>query len=165
MTTMISDPPTKTTMGVGFDANRSRSSANQEAWRRAIGTKPVAARLELLPEGKPRWNRIGVSAAAQVVAIGLVLLAPLLYPEKIKTVLHMDIVQLAQPVTEIPVAPPPPKARVKPTPQPKPEIVEPIKLNPRQPHIFVTQKVVQPKTEKIEAKAPDLDPRSRSRKN
>jgi TonB family protein len=155
---MISDPPTKTTMGVGFDANRSRSSANQEAWRQAIGTKPVAARLEMLPEGKPRWNRIGISAAAQIVAIGLVLLAPLLYPEKIKTVLHMDIVQLAQPVTEIPVAPPPPKARVKPTPQPKPEIVEPIKLNPRQPHIFVTQKVVQPKTEKIEAKAPDLTP-------
>jgi TonB family protein len=155
---MISDPPTKTTMGVGFNANRSRSSANQEAWRQAIGTKPVAARLEMLPEGKPRWNRIGISAAAQVVAIGLVLLAPLLYPEKIKTVLHMDIVQLAQPVTEIPVAPPPPKARVKPTPQPKPEIVEPIKLNPRQPHIFVTQKVVQPKTEKIEAKAPDLTP-------
>jgi TonB family protein len=157
MTTMISDPPTKTTMGVGFTPNRSRS-ANQEAWRQAIGTKPVAARLELLPEGKPRWNRIGISAAAQVVAIGLVLLAPLLYPEKIKTALHMDIVQLAQPLAEIPVAPPPPKARVKPTPQPKPEIVEPIKLNPRQPHIFVTQKVVQPKTEKIEAKAPDLTP-------
>jgi TonB family protein len=154
---MISDPPTKTTMGVGFTPNRSRS-ANQEAWRQAIGTKPVAARLELLPEGKPRWNRIGISAAAQVVAIGLVLLAPLLYPEKIKTALHMDIVQLAQPLAEIPVAPPPPKARVKPTPQPKPEIVEPIKLNPRQPHIFVTQKVVQPKTEKIEAKAPDLTP-------
>ena len=68
MTTMISDPPTKTTMGVGFDANRSRSTANQEAWRRAIGTKPVAARLELLPEGKPRWNRIGISAIVQVVA-------------------------------------------------------------------------------------------------
>jgi len=106
MTMMISDPPTKTTMGVGFDANRSRFAANQEAWRRAIGTKPVAARLELLPEGKPRWNRIGVSAIVQVVLIGFVLLVPLLYPEKIKTVLHMDIVQLAQPVIEIPVAPP-----------------------------------------------------------
>ena len=82
MTTMISDRPTKTTMGVGFDANRSRSAANQEAWRRAIGTKPVAARLELLPEGKPRWNRIGVSAIVQVVLIGFVLLVPLLYPEK-----------------------------------------------------------------------------------
>src|SRR3984893_7651335 len=161
MTTMISDSPKNSTMGVGFQANRSRSTANQEAWRRAIGTKPVAARLELLPEGKPRWNRIGVSAAAQVVLIGFVLLVPLLYPEKIKTALHMDIVQLAQPVIEIPVAPPPPPPKIKPRPTPptpKPEVVEPIKLNPQQPHIFVTQKVVQPKTEKLDAKAPELNP-------
>jgi TonB family protein len=160
MTTMISDPPTNTTMGVGFDANRSRSAANQEAWRRAIGTKPVAARLELLPEGKPRWNRIGVSAIVQVVLIGFVLLVPLLYPEKIKTVLHMDIVQLAQPVIEIPVAPPPPPPKkIRPTPAPpKPEVVEPIKLNPQQPHIFVTQKVIQPKVQKVETKAPELNP-------
>jgi len=160
MTTMISDSPKHSTMGVGFDANRSRSTANQEAWRRAIGTKPVAARLELLPEGKPRWNRVGVSAIVQVVLIGFVLLVPLLYPEKIKTVLHMDIVQLAQPVIEIPVAPPPPPPKkIRPTPPaPKPEVVEPIKLNPQQPHIFVTQKVIQPKIEKVETKAPELNP-------
>jgi TonB family protein len=160
MTTMISDSPKNSTMGVGFDANRSRSKANQEAWRRAIGTKPVAARLELLPEGKPRWNRIGVSAIVQVILIGFVLLVPLLYPEKIKTVLHMDIVQLAQPVIEIPVAPPPPPPKkIRPTPPaPKPEVVEPIKLNPQQPHIFVTQKVIQPKIEKVETKAPELNP-------
>jgi TonB family protein len=158
MTTMLSDPPVKTTMGVGFAANPSRSSANQEAWRRAIGTKPVAARLELLPEGKPRWNRIGLSLIAQIIAICFVLLVPLLYPERIKTVLHMDIVQLAQPVIEIPVAPPPPKVRAKvPPPTPKP-VVEPLKLNPQQPHIFVTQKVVQPKIQKVEAKAPELAP-------
>jgi TonB family protein len=159
MTTMISDRPTKTSMGVGFDANRPRSTANQEAWRRAIGTKPVAARLELLPEGKPRWNRIGLSAIVQIILISFVLLVPLLYPERIKTVLHMDIVQLAQPTIEIPVAPPPPKIKPRPTPPaPKPEVVEPIKLNPQQPHIFVTQKVVQPKTEKLDAKAPELTP-------
>src|ERR1700733_5603096 len=159
MTTMLSDRPTKTTMGVGLDANRSRSTANQEAWRRAIGTKPVAARLELLPEGKPRWNRIGLSAIVQIVAIGFVLLVPLLYPEKIKTALHMEIVQLAQPTIEIPVAPPPPKIKPRPTPPaPKPEVVEPVKLNPQQPHIFVTQKVVQPKIEKVETKAPELNP-------
>jgi TonB family protein len=158
MTMMLSDPPVKTTMGVGFAANPSRSSANQEAWRRAIGTKPVAARLELLPEGKPRWNRIGLSLIAQIIAICFVLLVPLLYPERIKTVLHMDIVQLAQPVIEIPVAPPPPKVRAKvPPPTPKP-VVEPLKLNPQQPHIFVTQKVVQPKIQKVEAKAPELAP-------
>src|SRR6202161_2502692 len=158
MTTMISDSPKNTTMGVGFDANRSRSAANQEAWGRAIGTKPGAARLELLPGGKPRCNRIGGSAIVQVVLIGFVLLVPLLYPEKIKTVLHMDIVQLAQPVIEIPVAPPPPPPppkKIRPTPPPpKPKVVEPIKLNPQQPHIFVTQKVIQPKVQKVETKAP-----------
>jgi TonB family protein len=159
MTTMISDQPTNTTMGVGFQANRSRSSANQEAWRRAIGTKPVAARLELLPEGKPRWNRIGVSAVVQVILIGFVLLVPLLYPERIKTALHMDVVQLAQPMIEIPVAPPAPRIKPRVTPPtPKPEVVEPIKLNPQQPHIFVTQKVVQPKLAKVEVKAPELNP-------
>jgi TonB family protein len=70
----------------------------------------------------------------------------------------MDIVQLAQPVIEIPVAPPPPKVRAKtPPPTPKP-VVEPLKLNPQQPHIFVTQKVVQPKIQKVEVKAPELAP-------
>jgi TonB family protein len=159
MTTMISDPPLKTTMGVGFDAKRSRSNSGQEAWRTAIGTRPVAARLELLPEGKPRWNRIGLSAIVQVIAISIVLLIPLLYPERIKTALHMDVVQLAQPLAEIPVAPPPPRVKPKLQPAPpKPEIVEPIKLNPQQPHIFVTQKVVQPKIQKVETKAPELNP-------
>ena len=37
-------------------------------------------------------------------------------------------------------------------------MVEPIKLNPQQPHIFVTQKVIQPKIEKVETKAPELNP-------
>jgi TonB family protein len=159
MTTMISDPPLKTTMGVGFDANRSRPSSGHEAWRTAIGTRPVAARLELLPEGKPRWNRIGASAIVQIAAISMVLLAPLLYPERIKTALHMNVVPLAQPLVEIPVAPPPPriKPKVQPPP-PKPEVVEPVKLNPQQPHIFVTQKVVQPKIQKVETKAPELNP-------
>ena len=46
------------------------------------------------------------------------------------------------------------KAKVEP---PKPAPVE-IKLNPKQPHIFVQQKVLQPKIEKVEAKAPELVP-------
>ncbi len=159
MTIMLSDPPIKTTMGVGFEAIRSRTAADHEAWRRAIGTKPVAARLELLPEGKSRWDRIGLSAIAQIVLITFVVIIPLLYPERIKTVLHMDIIQLAQPLVEIPVAPPPPRVRPKPIPPaPKPEVVEPIKLNPKQPHIFVTQKVVQPEKKKVEVKAPELNP-------
>jgi TonB family protein len=157
---MISDQPSKTTMGVGFDAHSPRSAGNQEAWRRAIGTKPVAARLELLPDVKPKWNRLGLSLGVQVLAIGFVLLIPLLYPERIRTALNMEVVSLAPPPIEIPIAPPPPKIRPKVVPQPpKPEIVEPVKLSPKQPHIFVTQpKVIQPKIQKVEAKAPEIAP-------
>jgi TonB family protein len=159
MTTMLSEKPSKSTMGVGFDAHSPRSAGTQEAWRRAIGTKPVAARLEMLPDVKPKWDRLGVSLGAQVVLLGLALLAPLLYPEKIKTALNMEVISLATPPTEIPVAPPPPKIRPKDIPQqPKPPVVEPVKLSPKQPHIFVTQKaIVQPKVDKVEVKAPDMN--------
>ena len=107
MTTMIADPPTKTTLGVGFHASRSRS-AGPEAWKRQIGTKPVPARLALLPESKPNWNRLGVSAIVQFSIVVFFVLVPLLYPESLKTILHYNSVELANPVTMVPVAPPPP---------------------------------------------------------
>jgi TonB family protein len=61
----------------------------------------------------------------------------------------------------VPVAPPPPpppKIKPKAPPIEKPKVVEPVKLNPKQPHIFVTPKALQPKVQKIEAKAPELNP-------
>jgi TonB family protein len=156
---MISDPPKKTTMGVGFAAHR-RSTGEPEAWKRAIGTKPIAARLALLPESKPRWDRIGVSAIGQLAILAFLVLVPLIYPEKIKTALQMEIVSLAPPVTEVAVAPPPPKIKPKVTPPiPKaPEIVEPVKLNPKQPHIFTQPTKLQPKVQVVDVKAPELNP-------
>ncbi|HME12259.1 MAG TPA: energy transducer TonB [Candidatus Acidoferrum sp.] len=161
MTSMLADPVAKTSMGVGFDA-KNRRAADPEAWKRAIGTKPVAARLALLPEGKPRWGRLGVSAIAQLLILGFFLLVPLLYPERMKTALNFDIIEIAQPITTIPVAPPPPpppKIRQKVAPEPpKPVIEEPVKLNPKQPHIFATPKAVQPKIQTVDVKAPDMAP-------
>ncbi|HVS87777.1 MAG TPA: TonB family protein [Candidatus Acidoferrum sp.] len=159
MTTMIADPPPSTTrLGVGFDANR-RSSPNPEAWKKAIGTKSIPARLELLPEATSRWDRMGVSASVQIALLLFFLLIPLLYPDKIKVALNLQIVPLASPVIEVPVAPPPPKIkpRVQP-PAPKPDVVEPVKLNPKQPHIFMQPKALQPKIAKVDAKAPELNP-------
>src|ERR1700719_1500136 len=144
MTTMISDSPRSTTqLGVGFDADR-RRQPNAEAWRAAIGTKPIAARLALLPDSKPRWSRIGVSALGQ-----LGLLIPLIYPDQLKTALHFQNVEIAEPLTEIPVAPPPPPppkvVRAKtPPPTPKPAVVEPVKLDPKKPDIFEIPKAAAP---------------------
>src|SRR5437588_5620081 len=136
--TMIANPLRKTTMGVGFEANRGRSGDSQ-AWKKAIGTKPVAARLALLPDSKPRWDRIGLSAAGQLAIVGFLLMIPLLFPDQMRTALNLRPTELMQPVTLVPVAPeppPPPKVKPKaPPPKPKPE-PEPVKLSPRQTHVF-----------------------------
>jgi len=164
MTTMIADPPRKTTMGVGFEANRRRGAGEAEAWKRAIGTKAIPARLALLPEAKPKWDRIGMSAGVQLVALLAILAIPLLYPDKMKTALAYTNIEIRTPMTMVPVAPPPPppppapKIKAKAPVEPKPE-PEPVKLNPKQQHVFITPKVlVQPKVQKIEAKAPDMTP-------
>ena len=163
MTTMIVNPK-GTILGVGFNPRR-RGVPNAEAWKTAIGTKRIPARLAVLPDAKPRWNRMGVSAAFQVSLLIFCVLIPLIYPDQIKTALHYQMMVLAQPVTEIPVAPPPPpppppKIRARaptPPPKPKPEVVEPPKLDPKKPHIFeVPKTVLQPKAEKLEVKAPDM---------
>jgi TonB family protein len=160
MTTMIADPPRKTSMGVGFEANRSRS-ANPQAWKQAIGTKPIAARLALLPESKPRWDRIGVSAVGQLAILTFFLLIPLVFPQQMRTALNLRPTELMQPVTLIPVAPeppPPPKIKAKAPPTPKPEVPEPVKLNPKQPHVFLTAKVEPPKVRTVDAKPVELNP-------
>lgn len=158
MTIMIADPPkSKTRLGVGLDADR-RRLPNADAWKTAIGTKPISARLALLPDPKPRWDRIGISAGLQLSLLIFCLLIPLIYPDQLRTVLHFQMVNIAQPVTEIPVAPPPPpppKVRAK-APEPKPAVVEPVKLNPKKPHIFEIPKAVQPKVHTVEALAPEM---------
>jgi len=166
MTTMIADPPRRTSLGVGLDAHRGRST-NRDAWKDHIGTRPVPARLALLPDPKPNWQRVGFSAIFQLAVLGFFILVPLLYPEGMKTALHFyTTTPLTAPVTEIPVAPPPPpppkakipKVEVK-APEPTPE---PPKLNPQQPHIFanlVPPKAVKPKTPKIETKEPEIAPK------
>ena len=169
MTTMIVDRPRKTSLGVGFDAVKSRSAnAATPAWRQNIGTRPVPARLALLPEGKSRWSRVWLSAILQVSVVVGAIVVPLLYPESMKTnVKFLSSVLMSQPVTEIPVAPPPPPPPAPKAPKipPKVEVKapdpEPVKLNPQQPHIFtnlVAPKVVQPKVEKAETKLPDMKP-------
>src|SRR5712692_2701382 len=160
MTTMIADPPRKTTMGVGFDANRGRTS-NSEAWKRAIGTKPIAARLALLPDSKPRWDRIGISAGSQIAILAFLLLIPMIFPEQMKTALNLRPTELMQPITLIPVAPeppPPPKVKAKAPPVVKPEVPEPMKLNPKQPHVFLTAKAEPPKLRTVDAKPVELNP-------
>ncbi|HET9802620.1 MAG TPA: energy transducer TonB, partial [Candidatus Acidoferrum sp.] len=158
MTTMIADPPAKQTrLGVGFDSER-RAPQNSQAWKQAIGSKQISARLATLPEPKRNWNRWIFSGSIQGIIVGVMILTPLLYPEKMGTALNYTITEISTPVINIPVAPPPPPpkiAKVK-TPDPVPTpVVEPPKLNPKQVHIFMQPKAaVKPKVDPIEVKAP-----------
>ena len=151
---MIADPPTSgMRLGVGFDAGRARTRT--EAWKTTIGTKPVPARFALLPEGKKRWDRMGLSAMLQISLVTFFVVMPIFFPERIDQ-LKYSVVPLFMPVSEVPVAPPPPpppKIRVKAV-EPKP--IEQPKLNPKQPHIFVQQKAFQPNVKQLEVKAPEI---------
>jgi len=140
----------------------------------------VPARLALLPEAKPRWDRLGLSAGGQLAILTVLLLLPQIFPDEMNTALKYTYVELMQPVTEIPVAPepeppPPPKPpKIKPkvkVPPPKPVELElkpmvpelvpelvPVKLNPRQPHIFMVLKPETPKVRTVDAKPIDLNP-------
>src|SRR5437016_9099525 len=168
-------------LGLGLDPKH--KSVNQLAWKDAIGAKMVPARLALLPEAKPRWDRIGLSAGGQLAILAVLLLLPQIFPDQMNTALKYTYVELMQPVTEIPVAPepepepppPPPKppkikAKVK-VPPPKPAELElkpvlpevvpelvPVKLNPTQPHIFMVLKPETPKVRTVDAKPIDLNP-------
>jgi len=165
MTTMIADPPRRTSLGVGLDAHRGHS-INREAWKANIGTKPVPARLALLPEAKPNWGRVGFSAVFQLSVVGFFVLIPLLYPEGMKTALHFyTTTALTTPVTEIPVAPPPPPPKAK-VPKvevkaPDPTPIDPPKLNPQQPHIFANLAApkVQPKVKTENKIEPEIAPK------
>jgi len=156
---MISElPASKTRLGVGLDPNR-RPAADPQAWKRNIGTKPIPARLALLPDGESRMKKVGVSAAIQAAFVTFVFLMPLIFPRQMKTALSFMKVDVAMPITEVPVAPPPPPPKIvkMKTPEPTPPPVE-VKLNPVQPHVFITPKVLQPKIKTMDAKAPELNP-------
>jgi TonB family protein len=128
---------------------------------KTVNLRSVSARFELLPDRKPQWNRIGVSAAAQLAVVGLLLLAPLIFPEPIQTALKFEVVELMEPISQIQIPPstPPPKIKRKiPPPEPKPVVPEPVELNPRQPHVFLIIKPKLPKALTLEAKPVELNP-------
>ena len=158
--TMIADPPQNSSLGVGFESGRGRPG-DPQAWKQKIGPRPIPARLALLPDAKPAWNTVGASAILQIAVVTFLVIIPLLFPEKMQTALNYINVEIAQPVIEIPKAPPPPpppapKVKAVKVEEVKPPVVEPPKLNPKQQHIFAD--LTKPKVEaKIkEVKAPDL---------
>src|SRR6266550_1437532 len=82
-------------LGLGLDPKH--KSVNPQAWKDAIGAKMVPARLALLPEAKPRWDRIGLSAGGQLAILTVLLLLPQIFPDEMNTALRYTYVELMQP--------------------------------------------------------------------
>lgn len=156
---------------VSGESNSNRRSPAPLTRANVIPRKNMAARFELLPEAKWRWDRIGWSAAGQVAAVAFLVLSPTIFPQQMQTALKYDVVDVKQPVTHIkieiePATPPPPPPKIKPKvpppepkpilPKPKQVVVEAPVLNPRQPHVFVVLKPELPKVHKVEVKPVEL---------
>lgn len=150
-----------------MNVNQNRRSPAPLTSRQAISRRRTSAHFELLPEPPSRWNRIGVSAVAQLAFLGLLLVSPMFFPQQMGTALKFDVVELMQPVTHIVIpakTPPPPPPKIKPKVEPKPivpkpkPVVEPPQMNPKQPHVFLILKPQLPKVHKVEAKPVELKP-------
>jgi len=138
-----------------------RGNSNPQAWKEAIGTNNRAtARFTVLTEDKPRWNVLGLSAILQFVVVAILFLIPLIYPEQVKTALNYGIMPLATPITELPMAPPPPPARIKPKIQPKVEIEPPPPAPLKALKILAPSPVqpLPPRPKEVESKQPEFKP-------
>jgi TonB family protein len=96
-----------------------------EAWKKMMGTKPVVARLELLPEGKSRTSALLTSVVFQSIVAAFVVVLPLFFPDQLKTSMLYQVIPLAPlkteyilPTPEPPKPPPVRRVEVRPTPPP-----------------------------------------------
>lgn len=127
-----------------------------ENWKSLLGQKPVAARLALLADPKPRWGSFGTGVLMQIVGVTLLVTLPMLFPQKLIPIMRYEVVPLIAPRTEVPLPPEPPK--IKPKVQPPPETpVEP----PKVAKILTPPKPIVPKVKPKELPpelAPKIDP-------
>jgi TonB family protein len=98
---------------------------NPDAWKSMVGTKPVSARFDLLPNTQPRMSALGTSLVIQIALAAFLVIVPLLFPQQMIPRAMFMVTNLAGPPLDIP-APPPPKppavqkVKVQPTPPPPP---------------------------------------------
>lgn len=159
-TGILQREPGSLQLGVGISALRRRGD-EAEAWKRAMGTKPIPARLSTLADSEPRWDIFGVSAVFQALVLLFFVSLPLFFPEKLKIALHYSVMPLATPETQVLLPPPPPKVKPR-IERPKPEPVEQ-PVEPPKPKVV---KIIAPKfnppimlkPKRVEARAPELKP-------
>lgn len=160
MTTTLLDPPqTNFRIGVGLRDLGRRRNVSPEAWKRAVGSRPVEARLALLDDRKPRWDTFGISFLGQSVLVAIIIVLPLFVPEKFNTLMRYQVIPIGAPPTEVLLPPKPPKVRPKMQPV-LPKIEETPVEPPKVAKLFAPKPVFpQPlKPKPVDLKTPELKP-------
>jgi TonB family protein len=129
--------PTPTVL---FVERRRTAPVDPEAWKKLIGSKPVDARLETLPETKMRRGVFAVSTTVQIALAMALAALPLLYPESLSMRMIYQVTPIAAPVTEVPVAAEPPAEQPK-APKAVPEPIE----QPPAPKVIAPRALIAPK--------------------
>jgi TonB family protein len=125
-----------------------------------VGTKPVSARFDLLPNTKPRMSALGTSLIIQIALAAFLVIVPLLFPQQMIPRAMYMVTEIAGPPLDIP-APPPPKpptvAKVKVQPPPPP--VEQPAPKPDVVKFFAPPKIQapKPKVRQVEADLPKVN--------
>ena len=120
------------------------SGPNPQAWKEKMGSKPVSARFELLPDTKPRASAMGTSVVVQLCLVTIVVILPLLFPQQMIPKAMSIVTDLAGPPLDIPEPPkpkPPAAPKVAKVEAPKPVPVVP----PAPPKLDVAKYFARPK--------------------
>jgi protein TonB len=131
------------------------AAPNPEAWKKLMGSKPVSARLDTLPETKPRLSALLTSTIFQVALAAFLVAIPMFFPEKMVTRITYEVVPIAAPQTEVLLPRKQPVLRAKAVPTPPPPVEEP----PPPQHVaklIAPRPLVPPKPKPVEVKAPEV---------
>lgn len=96
-----------------------------------MGSKPVSARFELLPDTKPRASAMGTSVIVQLCLVTIVVILPLLFPQQMIPKAMSIVTDLAGPPLDVP-EPPKPKPPAAPKVA-KVEVPKPVPVVPAAP--------------------------------
>ena len=119
-----------------------------------MGDKLVCARLDILPEAKPRWSALFASAIFQVALTAVVIIVPTLFPNQLVNKDAYEVVSIMAPQTEVALPPEETIVRAKPV-RTLPPVEEPVQPQ-RVPELIAPRPLVTVKPNPAPVKTVDV---------
>lgn len=136
-------------LGIGFGAGEPVRDNN--VWKNLVGQSPAPVRFTVLADAKPRWSAFGTSVVLQCLSVTLMVVVPMLFPQRLIPLLRYEVIPLATPPTAVPLPQKPPQVQAK---VPPPDPVEP----PRVAKLVAPPRPLAPKPRPVEVATPEVKP-------